>query len=439
MMIIAAIVGGLVILTTVFGLIYHTLDKTLYVEYSESSSVKYRVKLFPNPFYDEEWQEAGQAYVAELTDTVQAEFQYAIEAADPEAQYSYTYSIEAKLIVADRQSKAVIYQPSTVIKAPTTVHATGNATIQETVFIDYADYREKVTTFIESYDLASVDGHIALSLHVETVGNHAAATPNAYDVTLKLPLIERTFRAEMSATVPSGAPQHLLCEAKGAITLFLVLTIVFGVLSVLGAVFLLLFIYLTRNHDINYSIKVKRLVASYKSFIQQITTPFSTEGYRVVSIKTFSEMLEVRDTIGAPLLMYENEDGTATSFVIPSTMGILYTFEIRVEDYNDIYNISEDEASAENSANKSVEESAEKPAEKPKEKPAEKPAEKPKKASASSDNGEIDLFTRIKAFFAGLFTKKIHPRRSTQRPKRPRGEESKSSTKSKQEKGKRKP
>jgi hypothetical protein len=87
---------------------------------------------------------------------------------------------------------------------------------------------------------------------------------------------------------------------------------------------------------------VKRLVASYRSFIQEITTPFHTEGYQLVYIKTFNEMLEVRDTIGSPLLMHANEDGTATSFVIPTNTGLLYVFEIRVEDYDDIYGISDE-------------------------------------------------------------------------------------------------
>ena len=48
-------------------------------------------------------------------------------------------------------------------------------------------------------------------------------------------------------------------------------------------------------------------------------------------------MLDIRDTLGSPLLMYENEDHTSTSFLVPTAMGILYSFELRVGDYDAIY------------------------------------------------------------------------------------------------------
>lgn len=342
-MIFSLILCGLVLLSTVFGIIYGVMNDKMTVAYTETSNVSYEVKLFPGEYFEGEWQKAGQSYVADLTDEVKASFDYTISVDDPEVEYYYIESMTATLVVTDKQSKVPIYHPVDVIQNPTSAGAKGNTRLTNTVMIDYDAYRMKAASFIGAYDLTNVDAYIAVTHHVDTVGSRANSAPKAFESTLKLPLIEKTFRPETTASTGTNAVQYLECVPKAGVILFLVFTIVFSALSVIGAAALVLFIFLTRNHDINYAIKVKRLIATYKSFIQEMTTPFATEGYQVVYIKSFNEMLEVRDTIGAPLLMYENEDGTATSFVIPSSMGILYNYEIRVEDYNDIYGISDED------------------------------------------------------------------------------------------------
>ena len=94
---------------------------------------------------------------------------------------------------------------------------------------------------------------------------------------------------------------------------------------------------MTRNHDINYEIKIKRLVAAYKSYIQKILTEFNFDGYQVLKIETFNEMLDIRDTVNLPILMSENIDKTCTTFMIPTNNNLLYMHEIKVEDYDEIY------------------------------------------------------------------------------------------------------
>jgi hypothetical protein len=66
---------------------------------------------------------------------------------------------------------------------------------------------------------------------------------------------------------------------------------------------------------------------------------FNEEGYQIVMIKTFNEMLGIRDTIQSPILMTENRDETMTRFLIPTNTKILYTYEIKVDNYDFIYGI----------------------------------------------------------------------------------------------------
>lgn len=341
--VIAALLGVLAVLTAAFGVAYRTLDQKLNVGYVDESSVAYDVRYFEADYFEEGgWQGPGYGYLSTLADEVRANFSYDIFVEDPEAVYYCTHEVYAKLVVAERSSGKEIYHPLETLKASVKEKVQGNTTIRITQFIDYDAYRSEALGFLNEYPLTGVDAYVAVTLHVIVGGDGDYLSGHPHDVTIKLPLIEQTFIPTTQSTVPTGAPKVLRCVGGETASLFRGFTIASATVAVLGTLFLIGFIFFTRNHDINYSIKVKRLVSSYKPFIQQMTTPFDTTGYQIVYIKSFQEMLDVRDTAGSPLLMYENEDKTATTFVIPSANGLLYSFEIRVEDYDDIYRTPEE-------------------------------------------------------------------------------------------------
>jgi hypothetical protein len=146
-----------------------------------------------------------------------------------------------------------------------------------------------------------------------------------------------------TSSAPSGESKVLACKGAVNTGIFLTVGIVGAVLASLIAIVLLVFIYITRNEDINYYNKVKKILNSYRSFIQQIEGEFDTEGYQIVPIKTFVEMLGIRDTIQSPILMWENNDETMTQFLIPTATKLLYVFEIKVDNYDTIYGIYEEE------------------------------------------------------------------------------------------------
>ena len=333
------ILCALCVLTVVFSLVYAHLDKTRYVGYDDHGAVSYTVQILPNQYYEEEWLPQGQAYISALTDTVRADFSYDLAILEGEqATFTYAYDVTAQLIVADRTNKTAIYDPTDVIREDVTATVSGsNAKIREIVFFDFNSYRTQAEEFIATYDLTNAEGYALLTMFITVQGNGDGASPVTYQSQLKIPLTETTFRPELSTAAPTTGESVLACASAYNPGIFFALFIVFLVLACISAIVLVLFIYATRNHDITYTIKIKKIVGAYKCYIQRIMAPFDTASYQVVTLKTFTEMLDVRDTLGSPLLMYENEDHTATSFLVPTSMGLLYSFELRVGDYDAIY------------------------------------------------------------------------------------------------------
>ncbi len=324
---------------------FYRLSETSYISFSEKSAIDYRVRLEENDFYEDEWLGSNQAYVASLIDEVATDFFYQLKVADQPIDFSYSYSVSAKLEVIDNKSEKVIFDPVYSLKDPVSKKETGTSlTIKESVVVDYDTYEAKAQDFLITLGLEDTTTTLLVRMNVNIEGAcDAIETPSKSDyvITLRIPLTQKTVDVHMTSTVPNGEGRLIACNKTEGLGLYKWLAIGSGAAEAIMIIILLCFSISTRNQDINYTLRIKRLLSGYRSFIQQMEDPFDTEGYRVVRIKTFTELLGIRDTIQSPVLMYENIDKTCTQFLVPAASQILYLFEIKVDDYDEIYSASE--------------------------------------------------------------------------------------------------
>jgi len=325
---------------------YQVMNQTYYIEYTEDSSVDYKVYLKENDFYDEEFLGKDQSYIASLIESVKADFVYKINMEAQGVDYDYTYSVDSELRITDRFSNATIFSQIEKIKPEQKLSENSNnkLVISESVDVDYGKYNELANKFVETYKLTNASSNLILTMHVNVLSaceEFENDAKNEYVVSLNIPLVSNTLEIMMTSTVPSSESKIVACERGIYKDTSLNISIATGILELICLIILIIFIYATRNTDINYAIKVKRLVSAYRSYIQKINNEFDREGYQVLLVDTFSEMLEIRDTIQSPVLMSENEDKTRTEFIIPTNTKILYMYEIKVDDYDLIYNTEE--------------------------------------------------------------------------------------------------
>ena len=322
--------------------LYNQLNQTYYIHYSESGKIDYTVALRENDFYEDPVQSGNRAYIAALIDQLNADVRYRMDMDAQSVAFDYQYRIDARVIIQDKPSGEVIFDPVYPLKPEQTVSGSQGSgfVIAEQIAVDYQKYDAVAKEFIQVYGLKDVNSTLSVMLTVD-VTSHCAdfenSNENTYCVALELPLNQSTVTAQTSASAPDGQSKILACSGGGMQGVAKAVCIVSAVFSILTAGGLIGFIYLTRNDDINYTIKVKRLVNSYRSFIQQVENGFDSAGYQLVRIKTFPEMLGIRDTLQAPILMSENEDQTCTQFFIPTNTKLLYIFEIKVDNYDQIY------------------------------------------------------------------------------------------------------
>ncbi len=340
----------LVVIALSMFLVYDRMNRTYYIEYTESSSADYKVAYKNNSFFEEEWVGSGQSYVSSLISGISADFEYALNMPAANMGFDYTYGITAQLIISDKTSGDHIYDPVDVLLADTSASTarSNNVFISENVLVDFAAYNSEAKSFISTYGLKNATAMLVVTMKVNVVSSSDLfdTSDNKYSIALNIPLCEENFSIFSTQSSPAGEVKQLAYRGAVDSNVFLIISIVFAVLSLLLGIGLIFFVYITRNEDINYTNKVRKLLSSYRSFIQQIEGEYDTEGYQLITVKTFTEMLGIRDTIQAPILMYENKDETMTRFLIPTNTKLLYVFEIKVENYDTIYGIYEEEANA---------------------------------------------------------------------------------------------
>lgn len=324
-------------------LLYHRLDQTQYVEYVENSCVDYKVQYEENEFFDKEWIDKNQSYISSLIKSISADFKYSMNIASDNMDIQYEYWIDAKLLINSKNGGTSYYTVEERLLPMKSALSkdSSKVSIKETIAIDYVKYDEIARSFITTYDLKDATSLLSVTLYVKTdcsCEGFSNNCKNTYTSTLNIPVAEDSFSINSTQSSPAGTVKSFEYQGMVNRTVFLVIAIVCAALALLLAIGLVVFLRLTRNEDITYASRVRKILSAYGSFIQRVEGEFDTDGYQIVMIKTFTEMLGIRDTIQSPVLMFENKDETMTTFFIPTNTKILYVFDIKVDNYDDIYN-----------------------------------------------------------------------------------------------------
>lgn len=324
-------------------LIYDKMNRTYYIEYTESSNVDYKVQYVENNFFEEEWIGKEQEYISSLIKTVVADFNYQLNMATDGVGFEYQYKIDATMLIADKDSgKPYRTVTETVLPQVSAVSRKANQIeIKENVQIDYNKFNAMAKEFVETYSLKNSSCTLLVTLDVAVLSSSEQfqqSNENKYSTTLKIPLVKDTFGMEVNASAPQAENKVLAYSGAENKEVFLAISIAAAVIALALVLVLILFLQITKNEDITYAARVRKILNSYGSYIQRMTGEFCDSGYQTVMIKTFTEMLGIRDTIQSPILMTENRDETMTRFLIPTNTKILYIYELKVDNYDAIYN-----------------------------------------------------------------------------------------------------
>jgi len=304
--------------------------------YKENSNVDYKVYLKQNEFYNTQYVEKDNQYIASLINYITADFNYELEIFEKDIEYDYKYKIEAKVNVEEESTNRSIYNFKEVLVEEKAFSHDSNsdAKINERVEIDYNKYNDLIKKFVSVYELDDAESTLTINMCINIDGRTERFTrdeSDEYIISLEIPLTTKTVAINLNSNLIGCEEVLLPCESQKFCWLKVLIT--FGVLvEIILIIKLIQYMTKSRTPEDIYKLELNRILNNYGSYIQKANNILDLEKYQVVSVDTFNDMLEIRDTIQEPILMFEIKDKRKTYFMTPSKTNILYIFELKVND-----------------------------------------------------------------------------------------------------------
>ena len=347
------IIVVLSILCVAFLFIYVKKSSNYSVSYQEKSNVDYKVYLKANDFFDEKYLGLENKYIASLINYIDANFKYEISMKEKNVNYRYSYRIEALVNVSESKSTKPLYTKTTELLKVDEMSASSknNVSINENLNINYNQYNDLIKQFVSIYKLDDINSTLTISMYIDVVGScedFESDSNNESVISLVIPLTTRTVGIDIKNNLVEASDNVIVCNDSSPLTVIYAIVSVF--ILAIDAFFIykmVKYIYHTRTAETIYDIELKRILNYYHSYIQrirnnidlkngnmlQIDNDVIYKGCQYFKLESFNDMLEIRDSLNAPILMSSNDTNTATYFIILDVNNkAVYTYGLRVTD-----------------------------------------------------------------------------------------------------------
>jgi len=318
-------------------LTYIERNKKHYVSYNETSNIDYRVLLKDNEFFNNNYLESNKQYIASLIDYITANFNYKLSLEEKDIEYKYSYRIEANVDVKEKGTSTSLYNKTEELlstQEKTTTEKEVN--IQEFININYNYYNNLIKKFINTYELKDIESTLNINMYVKVIGSCEDFEKNNQKesvMSLSIPLTTKTMSISLSDNLINNENNVMQCKNLYKNNfLFIVLGIILLIIDLSLIIITIRYIIKTRTAENIYERELKKILNNYSSYIQTLNNDFDFKDYQLLKLDTFTDMLEIRDTIRQPILMKQNKENNGAYFVIPSNNRILYVYRLKVSD-----------------------------------------------------------------------------------------------------------
>ena len=298
--------------------LYRVFNKEDHINYTETADLNYSVNLVENEFYENNYLKEGTDVIASLIKDIDVEFKYNLEL-DEEIEYIYSYKILAEIEVKEKSKTNLLYETEEIIKKQQQEGKTKKVIISEKINLDYNEYNNQINRLIEAYKLANTSSEIHLNMYLDVKNKNTGERINKENkvMSLQVPLTTKTIEITLNENVKDSRGQITIQENEYEYTkIFLPIGILLLISGLIVLGYLIKYILKTRSAEKMYDDELKKIMFDYKSYIQKINNNVDRKDYKIIRINTFQELIEMKEDLQSPILMYIEEDLNKTSFMI---------------------------------------------------------------------------------------------------------------------------
>jgi len=198
--------------------------------------------------------------------------------------------------------------------------------------LDFNKYNDSINKFISTYRLDDVSSEVSFQMNVSVEGKDFKRQ-NIATMRLDIPLTKNTIAIDIKTGAENTNNTIALNNYKEKNNIFFGIAITLLIADIILFVVCIVLIKVTETDEDKYNRELRKIKNNYDTFITEIENEFCIDGYKLYQVKSFEDLLELRDSLQTQIIMMENKGQGATSFVIPTDNNILYYYLISVNYY----------------------------------------------------------------------------------------------------------
>lgn len=306
-------------------------DKTTKdIVYIENSKLDYKVYLKENDFFEKKYLEQENQYIASLIDFIEANFKYELEASEKGLDYKYKYKIVAEVNVEDKTNHKSLYKfEEDLIELKEYEHNTKTKLIiNEPIKVDYNRYNDIIKRFVDIYDLDNSNASVIVNMYVDILDDITTdnAKKNTPAISLTIPLTTDTMEIDIESNEIFENSGNICKNINQVKKIYI--AIILLILDIILAIKLTIFMKDTKNEKAVYNMRLKKIMSNHGSYIQKLNNEYDFEKRQILEVKSFEDLLQIKEILNKPILMTEKKFVMETFFFIPNEDGV-YVFELK--------------------------------------------------------------------------------------------------------------
>lgn len=329
-------------LLTLTGLVLITnslsINPKAKLQYQEAGNVKYSVCLKENNFFEDECLNSNMSYIASLIKDITLDFNYQFNSNLDKIIESVDYEIIAKLIIKNNDTKINYYEKEYILTPKTNDKVNTNQeqyNLNKKIIIDYDYYNNIVTNFKSQYGVNS-ESYLEVYLNTyKNVTEEYSDIPTTTQISVQIPLSQKAVEIKFNT-------QEINKNINKTITSKDI--IISGYKNLITGVILLFFSIICMistgikikkhcNAKSNYDKFIKKILKEYDRIIVETKTLPNKNKYNIMVIKSFSELVDVRDNLLSPIMFYNMPLQKTSIFYILNNNN-LYIYMVKEKNIN---------------------------------------------------------------------------------------------------------
>lgn len=299
-----------------------TQNEYLYT-YNLNKLANYNIEINKNNFYENLVLEQNRTYISELVKNMNIDFKvnyYISKNSDIIYNYKIINTVVIKYASTSNSRDNILWSKDYFLKSSDTLTLINQNSfnIEDTIEINYQDYRNQSKAFMATYNLpleAYMELKLILNYDIQT-GNIEDKNQKESFINLRIPLLTDVFTVEENYQKNETETYVKNINIQGIVNKK---SVIIGSTIISGSLIMILYFIrkeMKMNVKNDYQVALNRILKNYGDIVAEVVSPVETDYMKIIDVKNFDQLLDIEEEIRMPILFYETIPGQEGEFVI---------------------------------------------------------------------------------------------------------------------------